>query len=587
MMRNSKLTSTVHVFSIIALSMQAPISLAQTPPDAGSLLRQQEQLERLPSGRFPEPEAREAAPPAPRKQQEGRVRVNEIRFSGSDLAPEADLRELVRDAVGREMGFSALQGLADKVTRYLRSRGYVLARAYLPPQDATEGIIEIVIMEGRLEGSAEENTGWRVSLAEGVRLDPARLAAIAEAASPSGGVPQQTDLERALLLMNDLPGIKARARIEPGAGPGTSRIVVDATQGPLFEGNLQANNYGSHSVGGEVINAHLDLNDPWGMGDHVGLDAIASQGVRFARLGYDIPLGAEGLRANADYTNMRYEVVNGIGRTLGNEGSSHIIRLGATYPFIRARAANLSVDFGLGHKNMKDESDAGVLRSRRVEQLTLGLRGNLPDGLGGGGFNTGQITFTAGDLDLSRAPADDAADAASLRTQGDYRVFGVNLSRLQRLPANFSLLGRVSGQLGSGNLDSSEEFILGGPAGVRAYPVGEAQGDEGWLANLDLRYDIPGGTPLGDIQLSTFVDAGHIRLHDNPGNTPIGTATGRNHYSLQGWGIGAALVERQSHSVRLSWASRIGDNPGRGINGNDVDDKADRSRWWLQGAYRF
>ena len=38
------------------------------------------------------------------------------------------------------------------------------------------------------------------------------------------------------------------------------------------------------------------------------------------------------------------------------------------------------------------------------------------------------------------------------------------------------------------NLDSSEQFSLGGPYGVRAYANGSSSGDSGWQASLELRY---------------------------------------------------------------------------------------------------
>jgi hemolysin activation/secretion protein len=56
------------------------------------------------------------------------------------------------------------------------------------------------------------------------------------------------------------------------------------------------------------------------------------------------------------------------------------------------------------------------------------------------------------------------------------------------LPGGFTLYASFSGQRASKNLDSSEEFFLGGPNGVRAYPQGEGAGDEGWLSRLELRH---------------------------------------------------------------------------------------------------
>ena len=45
----------------------------------------------------------------------------------------------------------------------------------------------------------------------------------------------------------------------------------------------------------------------------------------------------------------------------------------------------------------------------------------------------------------------------------------------------------MRGQLAFDNLDSSEKMELGGAYGVRAYPEGEAFGDEGYIATAEAR----------------------------------------------------------------------------------------------------
>ncbi len=563
-------------------------AFAQTPPDAGSLLRQQEQLEQKVPDQFPETEAPEVVKPAMKPVPGVKVLVKGVRFSGAtDLVPMVELEALVAGAIGQELDFAGLQALAEKVTEHLRSKGWLLARAYLPRQDVTAGIIEITILKGRLDGTAIEGGGWNISLNEGARIDAGTLSAIAEAAAPSGSAVRQEGLERALLLMNDLPGVGARSRLEPGSESGTTRITVDATEGPLFTGNAWADNNGNHSTGENQLSAALNLNDTSGRGDHASLSATASEGIRMARLGYSAPLGSNGLRASAGYTTMHYEVKEGSGVAAGLEGDSAIARVGLAYPFIRSRTFSLRGSLDAEHKALKDDSNSGTLRDKRVDAYTLGLSGDSLDQWGGGGLNSFGVSVTAGDLDLSRVAADEAADAATLNTQGRYTKLNLNASRLQRLPGSFTLLGKFSAQLAGSNLDSSEQFILGGPAGVRAYPVGEAQGDEGWLASAELRYDWPGGTPLGALQLSAFADTGHIRLHNDPSSVTIPTATGKNTYQLSGAGLGLNLSKPGSYSVRLAWAHAIGDNDGRSITGNNADGEKDNNRFWLQAVAWF
>lgn len=557
---------------------------AQSSPEAGSLLRQQQQLEeRLPE-RLPEAEEPEAerAPPAPAS--DATVRLRDVHFTGATgLVAEEALRAVVAEAIGRELDFAGLRALARAVTERLRAEGYLLARAYLPRQDVTEGVLTIAILEGRLE----DGNGWRVELDDGARVAAERLVAIAEGAAPSGSAARRAELERALLLMNDLPGVSARSRLEPGAETGTTRVVVTAVEGPLLTGAAWADNYGNPSTGKAQLNGLVDVNDPWGRGDQVELSATASEGVRLARLGYTTPLGASGLRASAGLTRMRYEVVDGDGTAARLEGHSWLARGDVTYPVIRTRALSLYAGIGYDFKSLEDDSNAGELRDKQIHAATLLLRGDALDSLGGGGLTSFGLELTGGDLDLSGNAADEAIDAATLDTQGGYGRLGARVSRLQNLPGNFTLLARASGQLATDNLDPAEEFILGGPRGVRAYPVGEAQGDEGWLASLELRYDFPAPTPLGDLRLYAFADTGHIRLHHDPDGVAIPTATGENDYQLSGAGLGFETSEFGRYSLRAAWAHTIGDNPGRAPDGTDADGRDVDDRFWLQAVIRF
>lgn len=575
-------------FSLCALAgLWSGFAQAQTPADAGSILNQQRQLGPQLPAPAPEAQPAESGRPAVREVMGPAVLVKTVRFTGAvHLVPEAELQALVQDIIGKKLDFAALQKVADRISEHLRSRGFLLARAYLPRQDVTDGAIEISLIEGLLEGTSGAGGGWHFLPSDKTRIDRKRMEGIAEAQAPSGAAVQGGSLERALLLMNDLPGVTARSRLEPGAAPGTTRVMVETSEGPLVAGTAWADNHGNRSTGTGQISANLNINDPTGQGDLAQLLATVTEGVQLARLGYDRPLGYQGLRANISYTDMRYQITEGSGVAAGLKGESQSVNAGLSYPFVRSRLHNLYGTLSYAHKALTDNSSAGTVRDKRVDALTLALSGNALDQWQGGGLNAWSLALVSGDLDLSRAPADKASDAATLRTDGRYTKLLYNASRLQRLGNDFTLSANLSGQKANGNLDSSEKIILGGPTGVRAYPVGEASGDEGWLANIEFRYEHPSPTPWGALQLTAFADAGSVRLYDTP-DIAISTATGRNSYLLKGAGLAAGLGKIGNYHLRLTWAHALGDNPGRDVSGHDADGRSDANRFWLQATFWF
>lgn len=562
---------------------------ASAQPDAGSLLRELErQQQRLPD-RLPEIEI-QTVRPALKPTAGVRVVVKSVRFAGAaDLATEAELQAVVAYAIGKELDFAGLEQLARAVTEFLRGRGWFLAEAYLPKQDVTDGHIEIVIRPGRLDGKTGRGMPYRImpggKLA--TRIAAERLDAIAAAQLRPGGAAHEGDMERALLLMNDLPGLSAKARLEPGAEAGSTRVLVDVEEGPLLAGNAGIDNYGNRDTGSAQLNVAAQLNDPTGSGDQASVLLTHAQGLDLARLAYVVPLGADGLKLGAVATAMDYRILRGTGQAAGLKGASQTAGLSLAYPFVRSRSRNLHGSVGYQRKALKDDSAAGLLKDKRIGVWNAGAAGDALDGFGGGGLTSWNLAWSGGRVDLARVAADQAADAAGYATQGRYDKLGYGAARVQKLPESFTLFASFAGQSAGKNLDSSEKFMLGGPLGVRAYPGSEGSGDAGWLANLELRFDLPGATDLGQFQLVGYYDTGRVKLHDDARGIAIATATGQNAYALSGWGLGVNLTKTGSHALRLGWASKRGDNPGRSAAGLDADSRADKSRVWLQGTLWF
>ena len=74
---------------------------------------------------------------------------------------------------------------------------------------------------------------------------------------------------------------------------------------------------------------------------------------------------------------------------------------------------------------------------------------------------------------------------------------------------------------------------LGGANGVRAYPEGEAYGDDGYIATLQptLQLPLPPSVP-GQLQAIAFVDTGYVKVN----HTPFSNA--KNGLTRTGAGVG-------------------------------------------------
>jgi hemolysin activation/secretion protein len=141
------------------------------------------------------------------------VRVRSIRFVGGEgWAREDELAELVRPVLGQSLSNAELMDLTERVSTALKARGWLLAQAYLPPQDVTAGDIELRLMPGLLDGGVE---GIVVSGAQRVSAQRIRAMVAAPMQGQQGRLNAQ-QLEEGLLRAAELSGVTchrlARAR---------------------------------------------------------------------------------------------------------------------------------------------------------------------------------------------------------------------------------------------------------------------------------------------------------------------------------------------------------------------------------------
>lgn len=568
------------ILGLGTLPLAVNLALAQTaPPDAGSLLNQQQRQDR-PQTR-PDSNAPLVQAPLPEAQDEAgfRARIDRVRFSGAEgLVDDAALQPVVADALGRSLSHAQLQALAQRVSAALQARGYLLARAYLPRQDLSEGELEIAILIGRLQSAP-----GRVEVLSSDEALRTRMGAIADAALPDGPV-RDDQLERALLLINDVPGVSARATLDKGAEPGTSRLLVSADTTPDWTGGIAVDNFSNRYTGEWRSSAWAAVNRPLDREDLLGVSLAHSSGSDLLGLNYALGLNPSGLRANFAGSWMRYDVGAEF-KPLQLEGSAATFSAGLSYPLLRSRERNLWVSVDAEYKELTDKALGQTLRERELGKVTTMFSGSLWDGWWGGGYTGLSAGWVLGRVGLDNE-ADRIADSLSAHTRGSFNKLLWRVERTQSLGglSNWGLYVGANGQIGSKNLDSSEKFLLGGPSGVRGLPVGEASGDSGWLANAELRRDFQFAERL-NAQALLFVDHGRVRQHIEPW---IGSVMpwSENGYGLSSAGVGLNL-QGDRWTFRSAWAHRLGGNRGSSATGLNADGLRDDHYLWLQASLRF
>lgn len=543
-----RLLSGIHG-TILAVSLGAALGIvfntgvahAQTLPDAGQLLREIQRSDNVDTSAREVPQLIEENPPRPAiKLPEGaRIEVTRFRVTGNQSVNTEKLAELVKPWEGQVLDVNGLNEAAGAITRHYQTHGFLLAYAYLPVQKIEQGVIEIAVLEGTVDTV-------QIVTAQDVRLHDEVIQRHIDGITEAPHV-LQSDLERRLLLLNDIPGVVARASFTPGARPGTADIVVTVAEEPPLTNNIDFNNHGSESTGEYRLGALFHFKNLFGLGDSTRFRLQTSQKGQLVsgNLSTRVPVGGAGWIAEAGVSRLTYEL-GAPYASLGARGEANVLHLGLNYPLMRSSSSNVNLQAGYDYKELEDILEFISNNQKNSQQISLGINASRRDSLWGGGYSQGLLNLIGGNLNW------ESGNDLRLSAEGHFSKMNLDLSRQQTLYKNWSLFARISGQYAFNNLDSSEKYSLAGPYGVRAYAPGEASVDHGGLFTLETRQGWPmkGGT----LSSSVFHDYARGEFNADP------SAGVSNDIHLRGTGLGLSWSDGAELDISLTAAWR-GDRP--------------------------
>lgn len=445
-----------------------------------------------------------------------------IKLQGATAFGEAELEPLYKDKIGTKITLGDLNGIANSITSYYRNHGYILTRAIIPPQRAEGGVITIRIVEGYASNVIIEGEMADDPLVQ-------KYAAKIRATRPL----DSSKLERYLLLMNDLPGVEARAVLKPSATePGASDIVVTLSRKSTeFLGTFD--NRGSRYLGPFQLGANLYLNNLLGADEQtqfrVANSIFQPEEMVYAEARHEEQLGSEGtkllLAASGTWTHPGYTLED-----LDTTGESGSITLGVSHPLTRSRQSNWFVNSDFTGRNVSVDNFAGDVYYDKTRVLTLGTSYDFLDSTSAinrieGGFGKG---FGWG-TDVDGQPQ------SRIGGKANFEKLTARASRIQPISGPWAAYFATAGQYGFDPLLASEEFGLGGAEFGSAYDAAELSGDSGIAGRVEMQFNQfrDQADFLPQYQVYAFYDIGKVWNRD------VIAASEPENASLSSTGIGA------------------------------------------------
>lgn len=561
----------------LLLALAAPftsVSLAQTPPDAGQLLRQQPNLPAItPSKPI---DISPTLPTDTDKDSGPRILIKGFNIVGAVLISKNELQQYLQAAVGQSLSLPQLQALANLLVAHYADSGYI-ARIMLPPQDIEDGIVTIKIIEGQ--------RGSLLIESKDSKLDTARIERFINRRIRPGDPMSLFKLNEALAILNEQPGVSVRTTLKPSQQEGEVDLQVHAESTPKVIYLLGANNYGTKETGEWQTSASVTLNNPSGQFDSLSLLANTADGIRFGRLDYSVALGTQGLRAGIFASRLDYKVTQGSLSDSHIEGTAASQGITLNYPLIVQNDFSLRLDYRLEDKTLMDQTAMVETGNRNVKSHSFGFSGHAvskPGRFFGGSVTSFSATLVTGEANQDNDTAR-AQDIITRQSASQFSKITYQLSHLLPLANTWSLNSSLRGQFADKNLDSSERMSLGGPNGVRAYPVADATGDEGQIFSVSF------DKALKDkLTARLFVDAGTITVnHSTWDGWNSADPTLKNSYHLIGAGISLDWRISAEALLTCSIATPIGNHPGSNAQDKNSDGSTIGPRGWLNLIVRF
>lgn len=424
---------------------------------------------------------------------------------GADDIMPAAFAPAYADVVGRALTPSGLADLAGRVADVARRSGYPFATASIGAQTLAAGVLRVRVDAGRIDAV-------RVIGARSVVAD-----AILGKALATGRPVRRSELEQALLLVGDLPGVRVvSSRYVTQNGFGILLVTIATDRASAY---AQIDNRGSKEIGPIRSTILANLRSVAQPGDELAflLAQTPAQPTEFAFLRgrYTAPVDAAGSTLSVSASYGRSHPGASL-RPLDVIGRSTDVALTYLRPLLRNRARSLWANVELRGVSIEQTLSGRALRNDRLATLTGSLNGFAK---AGPGILRGEIGATAG-LPLSGATRE--GDARTSRPDGDARflTLGYTVDWTVRIARPISLVVASTGQLASRPLLATAEIGAGGPAFGRGYDYAERTGDQGVLGSLEARADagrvIPG--VIDRLQFYTFVDGGEVsNLRDGIG----------------------------------------------------------------------
>lgn len=396
------------------------------------------------------------------RQDEAEVRfeLKQIVFSASEVLTTEELAALARPYLGRETTLREVQKLLDEINARYEAEGYVTARALLTPQTIESGVLNILLVEGKVGHVAVKGASStdEIYITRRLPLTPGTLSSVHA-------------LNQAVLRFNGTNDVQLRVLLKAGKQPGTTDYEITAFEPPREQTALFADTAGAKETGAWRSGLSYTQNSLTGQRDTLNVFSLFSEGTWSGAFSYATPIDLTGTRLSFGYSKNGAEIISGALRSIDVKSNSDRWYIELNRPFSVAETQKFEGFFSL--QRQRSHSDMAGFRyyDRTSESWSGGLA---------------LTNYGAQWSSYCRAALTSGSSDSEQRSDGSHYTKYELQSIWQRRYDQNTLTLRLNGQYASDALISAEQFYLGGLYSVKGYRESLLNGDRGFYFSSEL-----------------------------------------------------------------------------------------------------
>lgn len=468
--------------------------------------------------------------------------------------------EVMTRYLGQPVSLSSLDSMLKDAIRAYRSGGRPVVDISLPEQDITSGVVQLVVVEGRLgrirvegvDAEAEEYLRGQMRMKKGDILDSGRIL-------------------HDLNWLNKSPYRKVDLIYAPGYNFGETDLILRTLESNPTYFYLGYEDSGTELLGRDRMIFGANWGDAFGPDQSLSyqltsdfeFDRVRGHSLVYTgpnRLNHYVTLLASYVDQNA--TIPVQDTLLAVGGENYQFSGRYAVPL-SWAPLGQTHEMQFGFDFKSSNNNLEFGSDEVFDTTTQIYQISAGYNILASDA---SGVTKVDITGYLSPGGLSNGNEDDRFAEARNGADADY-VYGViRAERQQALPEGFSLRLKGSTQAASGPLLASEQLGAGGYDSVRGFDQRIIRGDQGLTTTVELYTP---ATSIGkymrwksetdELRFLAFVDYANLSNRDRLEEAPD---------NFEMLSVGAGLRWRYSDwfRVRVDYGIPIGTS---GLDGID------------------